>query len=357
MDKRGKLILAMLIASTGLSAGAVSFSLAWYANASTVGVRYIQMDIRAERALEIKRTEEEYSEYTSGYDRKDLNQVAVFDAVSTMFEGDWNGENAAEPTFFTYKAFFVPDSGVPYREAMHGGFLMQHFYLKADDDVYVGLDPLLCSVTPDEAFNLSRANALHGQKGYEDFTVEEIYQRLNALQNAMRVSVYDVSEHQHYIFDPHKEGETYYGGILDNDGEDLYFDYYTKDGISKEVVYGEFNDPSLIRYKQTPLEEDIPLVGERTCFNAGHKKGVYVFDEEASYLAGLRFKEEPSIDWTTLPTDSRYKENPFILKCYRGEPKEIVVSMYLEGWDKDCVNAIMGASFHAQVQFKIVREM
>lgn len=357
MDKRGKLILAMLIASCGLSAGAISFSLAWYANASTVGVRYIQLDIRSERSLEIKRIEEEYSEYTSQYDREDLDQVAVFDAVSTMFEGDWNDENATEPRFFSYKAFFVPDSGIPYMEEMHGGFLRQHFYLKADDDVYVSLDPHNCSVLPDEAFNLSRANALHGQKGYEEFTVQEIYERLNNLQNAMRVSVYDISEHAHYIFDPHKVGETYYGGILDNDGEDPYFDYFTQDGVSKEVVYGEYNDETLIRYQDDPLAQDMPVVGERTCFNAAHKKGVYVFDEQASYLAGFRFKEEPSIDWTKLPTDSKYKENPFILKLYRGQPKEIVMSMYLEGWDKDCVNAIMGASFHAQVQFKIVREM
>ena len=41
----------------------------------------------------------------------------------------------------------------------------------------------------------------------------------------------------------------------------------------------------------------------------------------------------------------------------RGEPKKIVLSIYLEGWDRDNVNNTMGANFISNVTFKILREI
>lgn len=358
MDKTRKLILGMLVASTALSAGAISFSLAWYNASTRLSVRYIQLDIDADRELQIKPVQEESTEYVSELSKEDLHYVTAFDAVSTMFEDNWNSESAVDPQFYSYKSFFVPESGRPYLETMHEGFLMQHFYIMGDDDLYVSLDPLTSVITPDYDFNYARASALAGDARYiGQYTVDELYERLNGLEKAMRFSIYDIEEHKNYIFDPNKEGITYYGGILDNDGEDPYFDYYTHGGVSKEVVYGEYNDIDLIRYDEEPLPADIPTTGETNCFNAKHKKGVYRFNEEASYEAGFRFKEEPSIDLKAMPKNSDIKANPFLLKCYRNTPKEIVICVYLEGWDKDCVNAVMGASFLSKLQFKIVREM
>lgn len=355
METRSKLILGMLIASVSLNAGAVSFSLAWYANATRVGVRYVEMDIRGERDLKIKPVDSEL-DYVDELTRDDLHQVPAFDAVSTMFRSRWEGK--AEPEFYAYSGYFVPSSGVPYGpEHVTQGFFQQHFYLKCDDDAYVSLDPLNCAVRPDYEFNRGVAESLADDEDYAGFTVDEIYERLNKLEKALRISIYDVSEDKYYIFDPYLEGETYYGGILDNDGEDPYFDYYIKDNIKREVVYGEYNDFDLIRYEDEPLEEDITVEGETNCFNAYHRQGVYMYSPERSYEAGLRFVKEPAIDLANMPTGADYQANPFILNCYRDTPKEIVLSLYLEGWDKDCVNTVMGASFLSQLQFKIVREM
>ena len=49
-------------------------------------------------------------------------------------------------------------------------------------------------------------------------------------------------------------------------------------------------------------------------------------------------------------------KKPFHFPVYRNTPKEVVISMYIEGWDLKSVNYNMGASFTADLSFMIERE-
>ena len=252
---------------------------------------------------------------------------------------------------------------------MRSGFYSRALYLRAQDNAYVSLDPEECFLNPNEELNMAKAKELHEQNEYMirldeerygtssrvHYTVEEFYERLNALKKSMRVSIYDVENRAYYIFDPHKNGDTVLGGILDNN-RDGYFDTYTvDDGTVYETVYGEIEDRSQIAYGAR-LDEDIPLVGEATSFNAAHLKNSMPFDLEASKQQGLAFKTEQSMTFDQASSENP-SSNPFVLELNRHEPKKIVLSIYMEGWDLDCINATMGASFIAQLQFRIIRRM
>ena len=48
---------------------------------------------------------------------------------------------------------------------------------------------------------------------------------------------------------------------------------------------------------------------------------------------------------------------PFVIPVYREYSQEIVISIYIEGWDLDSVNYTMGSAFESNIAFKILREM
>ena len=273
-----------------------------------------------------------------------------------MFESKWRQKGGPKlPQFYEYRGSFVPPSGIYEPDQIESGFYTQTLYLRADDDVYVTLDPDFCFARAQEDVNRARAHALAGLPLYKDFTEDELFERLNGVANSMRASFYFIEDDKYFILDPNKEGTTYYAGLLDNT-KDGYFDDYIDPNYQKyEVVYGEMNDRSLIRYGERHAE-DIPAVGELTSFNAGHHANTYLFDADASAAAGLEFKAEPALGIEDLSDTTVIENNPFAVLLHRNTPKAFQLSIYLEGWDHDCVNAVMGASFSVGMQFKILRE-
>ena len=351
---RNRVVLGMLIGLTALTAGSFSTSLAWYITSSSVSVENLEVKLKTEHNLLISTQKD--GDYVSELGTKELKpSVGNFAPVSTMFESKWrDGKN--QPEFYEYRGYYTPSSGIPYGpEKIETGFFTQTLYLLSDDDVYVTLDRDFLYVRAYEAANRKTAAALAGTYLYRDFTEEEIYERLNQVHKSMRFSFYFQETDQYFIVDPTKEGTTYYGGILDT-FRDGYYDRYTgTDGVAREVVYGEYNDASLIRYGEL-LESDSVVEGELTCFNAAHHGQTRPFDAQASEEAGFKFKEEPSITNSDLSDDPDVEANAFAVHLARNVPLAFTLSIYLEGWDYDCVNAVMGASFLAGLQFKILRE-
>ena len=68
----------------------------------------------------------------------------------------------------------------------------------------------------------------------------------------------------------------------------------------------------------------------------------------------VEIKKEDSYDLKDFNDDPI---KPFHFPVYRDHPQEIVLSIYLEGWDLDSVNYTMGAAFISELTFKIEREM
>ena len=195
----------------------------------------------------------------------------------------------------------------------------------------------------------------------EDALYKTILNRLNKVVNAMRFSILikDGDEYQYAIIDPNKDGVTLLGGILDN-SVDQYYDYYLDDSTNElyERVYGEFVIeegkegkpvyPEKYDKPETFKDPELPS----SAFNSRHKKGVWTFDAIASEGNGFKIAEENSLALSDFEGTPK-----FHFPVRDGVPKEVIISLYLEGWDLDSVNYTMEATFNAALSFKIEREM
>lgn len=352
--ERKRWVVAMLIGLTALTAASFSSSLAWYISSTTLHVDNLEVKLKTDRDLRISTSKE--GPFVDELTTEDLDHSRdAFSPVSTMFESRWR-DGKTLPKFYEYTSPILPSSGIPYGpQEKTVGYFTQTLFLRADDDVYVTLDSSFCFARAYEYANRLTAESLKNNILYQGYTVDEIYERLNGVANSLRMSFYFPEDDQYFILDPNKEGVTYYGGILDNSKSGSFDTYTDRNGDVREVVYGEYNDIAYIRYGER-LSSDRKAEGEHTCFNADHLHNTYPFDEEASKAAGFAFKEEKSLALSDLSDTTVVENNPFAVRLYRDTPKSFQLSIYLEGWDHDCVNAVMGASFLAGAQFKILRE-
>ena len=351
--KRSRLVLACLISLVALSSVGVATSLAWYQGATHLGVSSLDIELAGDNDLLLS-TSPEFATFKNKLSTSDLPEVDAFIPVSTMFSSKWHdGKNL--PEFYEYGSLtHVSEDGIPSSPFKKTeGFFSETLYMWSDRNVYVGLDPTNCFVRAHEIANAATAKKIAGNL---DKTEEEVTARLNSLEKAMRFSLYDVETGAYYIFDPHKEGPTYYAGVLDMMGTGSYDTYASHNGSHYEILYGEVNDRSLVRHGASYSAYQA-YEGELTSFNSGHESGAYVYDEEASFAAGLTYVEEPSRELTEEYGDIDIDVNPLVLALPANKAKPIVLSIYIEGWDRDCVNANMGASFLTQIQFKTLREM
>ena len=192
-------------------------------------------------------------------------------------------------------------------------------------------------------------------------SVDEITEKLNGLRDCLRMSILVNTEddYSYYIIDPYKEqGETIYlGGTLDNDG-DGYYDVYTDNqGHKKEVIYGDVKDRSKLVYDDPvdPQGEVELLENKRhffgNSFEAKNRIDAYTFNQTNSSDSHIAIEETYTLDQVSG------SNTELLIPCYHEIPTEIVVSVYLEGWDKACINDTMGASFDTKIGFKFLRRI
>ena len=347
-----RLTIAGFLGVISLGIASLSFSFAWYASGAEVVIDGLDINVRAERNLLISTSTEEDS-FKNKLSYGELDRVALFDPVSSMYKDKWMDQKTSKPEFYRYeKTEFVDRNNVPYYDRADIGFYSQTLYLRCDDDVWVTLDKNMIKVTADEELNRLYAEKIKGD--YKDLTVDEITERLNSLEKCMRISllVPDEDDYKYYIIDPYKDEDNpvLMGGRQDLN-KDGYYDHYTSLANSEmyETIYGEINDRSLAIYDDK-LTSDTELVGEETSFNAMSMENVHPFNLQASLDNGLVIKEEESLSLDEL-------ESEIIIPMYNNVPKEIVLSIYMEGWDTDCINAHMGGSFNLELSFMIEKEM
>ena len=363
---KNKLLLALYIGVIALSVATVSMSVAWYATSRQLYINSIDITIDADRELEISTTRD--GEYVDFINYTQSEAEGVFMPVTSAHSSLWMSQKQDMPTFYDEtKSSEIEDADL--YDVATKGYFCKKVYLKSDDDVYVTIDPEKTFIKPYETelkdFNFDYARKLHAEyqrsqdQFYKNLTVEQIEERLDRVIKAMRFSILikDVDEYKYKIIDPLKEGETLLGGILDND-VDRYYDYYKVNGQDeyKERVYGEvLAKPEQYVYDDAEAadssfldENDAP-----NAFNARHKKGIKRFNLEESIKKGLEIKKEDSIDLKDFYNEAK----PFYFPVYRNTPKEVVVSIYIEGWDLESVNYTMGAAFISELSFKIYREM
>ena len=350
--KKNKMILAFAIGAIALNVATVSMSIAWYANSVIAYVDAIDITFDGDKDL-FMATEID-GDYKQELDYSELTPTTIFKPVTTAYRNKWMNNKSDKPVFYDDAKSTTATS----QFVAHDGYYSQEIYLKTNDDIYVTVNPEKTFIKANEKYNKSYAKELYDQFQLGDnqflkaLSEEQVENRLNQLVKAMRFSILVPDENEYYyeVIDPYKEEETLLGGILDND-IDQYYDHHISltTGEDVETVYGEIvGDKENIIYGDVLTSDSLLKDGneEPNAFNAKHKEGVRPF------LGGVEFKKEEA----TLLSDYEKNVKPFHFTLNAYEPKKIVVSVYIEGWDLDSVNYTMGATFDASLSLKIERE-
>ena len=362
--KKSKAILSLMIGTIALSVLSLSFSLAWYASSDRLLVNTIDIDLRGEAHLLIS-TSPEKETFKESLETEELNSVKEFIPTSSMYQSRWMNNKSDTPVFYDTSSDIALE-GIPKLQTTSSGFYQQKIYLLSDINYYATLSGVDSLFKSDETANSLRAQALTSE--IKDLTEEEIETKLNNLVNSLRVSILvpDEEYYRYYIVDPtKKENEiTYYAGLLDNNADGYYDTYSERDEndnlVEKEIIYGEIDNRDQVKYNDptsdtlSPTNQEFDKFTHRffgNSFEGKSKETAYTFNKEQSKEAGVVFKEEPSISLEELEGYN----SPLLIPCYRGQVREIVVSIYLEGWDEDCYNSTMGASFISTLSFKLLR--
>ena len=363
-----RIIISVVTGTIALSLISLSASLAWYASSDRLLVDTIDISINSGDHHLFVSTSPSEDTFKEKIEKEELQTVEEFMPVSTMFKSAWMKNKEDTPVFYDNASTAVPNDGVPDYEQAKKGFFQQKLYFSSDMhlDYYATLSGKDSIFKADEAANLLRAQALKEQ--IDDLSEEEIQSKLDNLVNSLRISILvpDEEYYGYYIVDPMKKtGDvTYLAGRLDND-KDGYFDTYeSRDGngeiIEKEIVYGEIKNRENVLYKNpagnmlrggksgSSEEEQQHFFGNS--FNARSKANAYTVDEDNLDIATM-FAEEGAL---SLEEVESY-DTPLRIPLRVGQVTEVVLSIYVEGWDLDCYNSTMGASFISTLSFRLLR--
>ena len=355
----------MYIGVIALAVASVSMSVAWFAASRTLYVNTINITLDTDRDLKI--STEKDSGYVEHIDQTEDDVNGVFYPLTTAHSSNWTSQKLDSPIFYDESTSSEIEHHDTYTVASQG-YYSRKFYLLADDNLWLTIDPSKTFISISEEndkYNEDYAKYLHRYYAslneehyakYKEYSEEQLKELLNSVVKAMRFSILikDVDEYSYTIIDPHYEEETLMCGILDN-SVDGYYDTYLKESTGEryERVYGEYSGELV--YDEALLQDsEYSNPNEpASAFNARHQEGVKPVNFERSKTEkGFEFAIENSIDLKEFEN-----KVPFHFPVYMDKPKEVVISLYIEGWDLDSVNYTMGAAFSAGLGFKIEREM
>ena len=353
-----RIILTSLIGTAAVATIAVSITLAWYGASNLLTINTFDLSIAGNTTLKIS-TKRDLDSFKEEITASELKEDFLFEPVSAMKRSTWMDEQKDMPVFYDY-------TGVKHTS----GFFSKKIYLLSSLSYYVSIDVEdgKTFFNNDSDANFARAQSLHADMKEDNpdtqVTINEIQDRLDNFKKCIRMSILvNIPDHyQYYVIDPYKEGVTKYGGMLDIDG-DGYYDTYEKRNahdIGKidhyTRVFGELNDEELIVYNNpiNSLRSDsVNRSPEEwfygNCFEGAQDLRAYTYNEQASIANGLEIAEEESISFDDL----RSNDSLIKIPCYQNVVTEIVISVYLEGWDRQCINDTMGASFDSKISFKL----
>ena len=348
-----KLIIATLVGSIGIAVLSLSLSFAWYNTSENLYLDTLVISVSGEQQLLISTTGEDGT-FTTSLKYKiedtdnDLVDAGLFQPVSSMFKSKWlDDESKTEPEMYLYTNSAVDGDYAPMAEEAQWGYYKQHLYLYCAANVNATLDTEDFLLEEIAEMNSLYAYELmldrHVQEEYQtkhpDFTPEQIHadllEKLNEMKKCMRVGLLDVKENVFYIIDPYKDGDTLLGGRADLFAT-KYYDYHREGSEYYETIYGEVTGRENAVYKDT-RDADTDAPETYTSFASRTMADVHAFDLESSLAAeGFDIKKEDSLKLEEV-------EENLLLPIESGIPKEVVLMIYMEGWDLDCTNKHMGS--------------
>lgn len=359
---KNKIVLGLLISCIALTATSISLTGAWYYNATIL--RVDNLTISTGDNYELKVATSKNGEYKSDLTDDDLNNlysdIGYYVPVSSMYHSLWDTtislsdveDSSSMPIFYSGYQSNSPNKTTDdiKPDKATGGYLSIPLYLMVNADCYVSIDKDNSYFLSDTEKNTEYFNKYHPS----GVTLDDLEKLSNSMRYSLFVPEEKASESKYYIIDLQKdENTTYFGGILNTSHGSKYYDifYDSSDSSYKECLYGDIQNRDKIIYSDL-LEEDIDEEGSPSTFTAKHKKGTKRVLLDESINNGVIIKEEDSADLTTLGSAN----SSLMIPCSANKAKLVVLSIYMEGWDKECINSTMGASFKSKIAFNVVRE-
>ena len=220
-------------------------------------------------------------------------------------------------------------------ENVNKTYVQNEFVLSAGMDTDIYLDP--------SSF-IKAAVEKNQQTAEENGWGAERASKLNEVVHAVRVSF--MTDEGYKIVKLGETEDTYYGGILDINKDGIY----DNDG-NKEYLYGEYegNPSYLPGIDIAPSDDEIESAkNNHNTFLACHQKDVEQVD-----ITSINIKKENALklDSVTFDFDDPLKPTTPICHVEGGTTKRIVISIYVEGWDKRMTDDIDKASFDINIAF------
>lgn len=379
----------------------ISMSIAWFLGSLRLTISDIVINVDVDADLKIS-MEDNLERARDSLTEADFDTVDSFVPVSSMGSenSEWirgaspdNKDN--KPIFKAqYKTGYKPN---PTAKDATKGFFSKTMYLFSTHHMLVTFDSEKTTISPNTRLNQTKALEKANEKAianykevaderiaeqqitdesrkleiYEEVKAElvvkyanEITKSLNSIEDSLRISILDYENltHNNYtIIDPKKsEDPVVFGGRLSTSIRKDYFDYYSDYPYLKETLFGEytFKDPEngVLPYLP-PAAEDLPAVGEHTCFNAGTRKGVCPLDVD--HLEDvITFATEQSISPEVADVSKHpgNEEEGYLIELLPNQSHQLTLSVYLEGWDRDNVDATQEAAFEMNIHFKLYRQ-
>lgn len=345
-----RLAIAGIALTSAILVASVGFTVAWYNGSSNLAIYNFDIKL-ANKELTISTDNVVFKDHLTANDVKDAIPEK-YRPVSSAFSNNWMIQKTDTPRF-TYGYSNEPSN---YNMTSYGdvasaneGFFQKELFLKCTSFGKVAVDASNTFISADDASNRAIASKIQS-KLYPNKTEDEVIRLLNNIEKSLRFSILVLNDdgqeikdedYQYAIIDPHKDGSTNLGGLLDTD-LDGYYDSF--DG--KEVIYGQVNNANdtTLLYQSATID-DVGPSNTNSCFEANHKKGVQPLDLNASSAAGMEIVKEHSLSLDQL--------DDFTFTLQADVSKRIVLSLYIEGWDQDSVNYTMFSRFLTGISFKL----
>ena len=388
-----KRFLFLLIGLNLIIVSSISMSMAWFLGSLDLYVRDITLELDVDADLRIS-LEDKFKYAKEAVNSDDLGEIENFIPVSSMLSYNWldEPEQRVYPQFIAqYKTSFQKD---PIPVIAKKGYFTRVVYLFSDHHMYATFDSEKTTISPNIELNNEKAREKAHYKAIDEYrdvadreiaelgitdeaTKNVIYERvkddleveykdkiltsLNKIEDSLRISILDYENltHNNYtIIDPKKTDDpVVFGGRLSTSIKKDYFDFYSDRGELKETIFGDILvQENEIAYKPAQ-SEDIPADGEHTCFNAGTRRGVRAVDLDA-LKDNVVFATEESISPQTadVSTHPNNENEGYLIELFPGKAHPITLSIYLEGWDRDNVDATQEAAFNMSIHFKLYKQ-
>lgn len=365
MKKRLIFLFSLLVV---MCTSAVTVSVAWFIASNYLKISSFDLTINTSDDLQVSldKDAEEYVDEIS----QEMEAEDFLIPVSSMLSQEWLNAGTKTPVFYAqgdrnYNEFAQGGSVTyvqPKNMVATTGYYQHEYFLKTSTDklAYLDTSSLKSSIIANQQANAARADKLIAD-GIAQYPRAELIQRLNDLEKSMRVSILvDYNDTLTYrVLEPYKQEETLLGGVVDSDCKGMY-DIKVGEDANFEVMYGEVKNREKIVYS---FNQNSQRKQNPTWCDSGHYGNTYTIDMAASIENGVEIAPENSISFE----ENEQNVNNLLGSTYAADesrmvlipldayvPTRIVITFYMEGWDKDNIDSTMGASFNAQLTFGVL---